>query len=97
MLNSFNSIKNLDVIKADFSKTTPLHELFNSEVFIAKDINDQKILLNYFIAEKNADINARNKNGFTPLHFACKNKNIIAIDYLIERNSEFHDIKFDVN
>ena len=66
-------------------KRTPLHVLLNQSVDpqIEEIIDKQSEILDFFIKQAYADINAKDMDGFTALHFACKFNNISAVKYLI--------------
>jgi ankyrin repeat protein len=71
-------------------KRTPLHVLLNQSVDpqIREIIQRKQLeILDFFIRLLNADINAKDMDGFTALHFACKFNNFLAVKYLISNDN----------
>ena len=76
--------ENINVIDKAF-KRAPIHELLDCAAAADKE-NKQMNILKFFVNEKNADVNAEDINGFTPLHVACQHKNKEAVQFLVETN-----------
>ena len=61
------------------SEATPLH--------VASD-NGQAEIVHYLIDRKKADVNVRDKQGWTPLHWACHSDQLAVVDVLIGFNAD---------
>ena len=60
-----------------FAVATIFAQDINEQLFEAvKDNNLQKV---EELIEKGADVNAKSKNDYTPLHYACRNENSFGI------------------
>jgi ankyrin repeat protein len=62
---------------------TPLH--------YAVDENQNKDIIKILIS-KGADINAGDKDGYTPLHYAVKHTNLAIITLLLKKNADIHAV-----
>jgi len=71
-------------------KRTPLHELFNQRV--PQDSIDEQLKIFDFLIEKYADVNAKDMDGFTALHFGCQFNNVHAVEHLLSND----EIKLNV-
>lgn len=79
---------NISSIDKHIMKRTPLHVALNQRVDpqIKEIIDKQLEILDFFIKQRYADINAKDMDGFTALHFACQFNNISAVEYLISND-----------
>jgi len=72
--------KGLSTGVTDTNKNTPLHLLSGN----SQDLE----LLNYFL-ENGAEINAKNKKGFSPLHISIANNKKEIINFYLEKGADF--------
>ncbi|KAF0685733.1 Aste57867_22432 [Aphanomyces stellatus] len=54
----------------------------------------QSNIATYLVAQKNVDVNVTDKDGNTPLLFACLHGNVEALHLLRQQRPELHDINF---
>ena len=72
------------------SKMTALHILFKP--YHSKSLQEQGILLAVLrdLLEHKAEVNARTKNGLTPLHFAASSNNATATQMLLDHGAKVY-------
>ena len=60
---------------------------FNRTPLHVACLNNQEVISYYLLEHCNANVNAKDNNGDTPLHFACQTKNLKLVQLLISHNA----------
>merc|ERR1711991_665610 len=84
----FKTILETYLMNQDFDVNVKNH--FGWTFLIAACIYESHSVATYLIKEKNADIHARDKYQYTPLHVACRNGNIEVMMALLDRGADIH-------
>ncbi len=62
---------------------------------LAKDLTSEAFWLSKFLQNSGADINAKDNNGMTPLHWAARNKNVGLVEFLLENFADTNIVDND--
>jgi ankyrin repeat protein len=56
-----------------------------------KQYKENKLEILKFLVEKGADVNAKDNDEMTPLHYACENGNLETVKFLVEKGAEIDE------